>query len=298
MTTAQRDTLLLSLATIAAFAGLLVLAFELYAPRPHVPVAFTPPPSPSPVGAISLPEDALAARAAILYNPTTKEVLYAKNEEAQLPLASLAKLATALATLTADENRIIVVEADDLAEEGDSGLDIGQAWRLRDLIAFGLTTSSNDAMAAAARALSREGTVERMNADAKAAGMTQSYFLNPTGLDLSSSTAGAYGSARDVAYLVEALLRKHPHVFEATAYQPAAGGKATSTLSPLYGLSGFVAGKTGYTDLAGGNLAAVVDIGLNEPVIAVVLGSTIDGRFADVEALVAAAAASRAAPAP
>lgn len=292
--TMQRDTLLLSLASIAVFAGILVLGYAVYAPRPTVPVALTPESLPAPLATLVLPREALIAQAAIVYDPINKRVLYAKNEEQQLPLASLTKLATALAALTQGEDRLVTIEARDLAEEGDSGLSVGQIWRLADLVAFSLTTSSNDGIAAAAGALTREGAIERMNATAKAAGLSQSFFLNPTGLDISSSTAGAYGSARDVAMLVEILLRTHPVIFEATAYEPVASApRAPSTLAPLHTLPGFVAGKTGYTDLAGGNLAAVIDIGLNEPVIAVVLGSTREGRFDDVRALVAAAQAQR-----
>lgn len=292
-----KDAVLMSLVSIGAFAGLLFLGYQYYAPRPEVPVAYAPSPIPALPANITLPTGALEAQAAILYDPVAGRVLYAKNDEAQLPLASLTKLATALAALSQGENQLITIAEADLAEEGDSGLAPGQTWRLSDLVAFSLTTSSNDGMAAAARALTRSGTVEKMNADARAQGLTQSYFLNPTGLDLSSSTAGAYGSARDVAALVERLLRTHPDVFEATAYGPAPSQPGVpSTLLPMHALPGFVAGKTGYTDLAGGNLAAVIDIGLNEPLIAVVLGSSRDGRFTDVATMIEAAKAARIAP--
>jgi D-alanyl-D-alanine carboxypeptidase len=45
-------------------------------------------------------------------------------------------------------------------------------------------------------------------------------------------------------------------------------------------------GKTGFTDLAGGNLAIVFDVGLAHPVVAVVLGSSEEGRFSDMQKLV------------
>jgi D-alanyl-D-alanine carboxypeptidase len=47
-----------------------------------------------------------------------------------------------------------------------------------------------------------------------------------------------------------------------------------------------LASKTGYTDLAGGNLALAFDAGFNHPIVVVVLGSSYDGRFADAEKLV------------
>jgi D-alanyl-D-alanine carboxypeptidase len=43
--------------------------------------------------------------------------------------------------------------------------------------------------------------------------------------------------------------------------------------------------KTGFTDLAGGNLVVVYDAGINHPVAIVVLGSTEEGRFTDVKTL-------------
>jgi len=56
-------------------------------------------------------------------------------------------------------------------------------------------------------------------------------------------------------------------------------------------LPGFIAGKTGFSDLAGSNLAVVVDNGFNRPFVIVVLGSTIDGRFNDIKNLFNAAVA-------
>ena len=53
-------------------------------------------------------------------------------------------------------------------------------------------------------------------------------------------------------------------------------------------IAGLIMGKTGYTDLAGGNLAVVFDVGLAHPIVAVVLGSTPDDRFKDIRALVEA----------
>lgn len=234
---------------------------------------------------------ALTAKAAVLIDPQTGDILFAKNPELQLPLASLTKLATARAVLSsANNNQMVVIKQEDLKPDGDSGLHVGDVWRLADLVAFGLTTSSNDAMAAAASALSSNTAIARMNEEARQGDMPQSYFLNPTGLDISSSTAGAYGSALDVAHLVDDMLRTYPAVFEATIHPPKLSGKsgkgAESTTEPLWNMPGLIAAKTGYTDLAGGNLAVAVDLGLAQPVIAVVLGSTRDGRFDDVRMMV------------
>ncbi|MDZ4226360.1 MAG: hypothetical protein U1C66_02630, partial [Patescibacteria group bacterium] len=64
---------------------------------------------------------------------------------------------------------------------------------------------------------------------------------------------------------------------------------ATSTAAPLLDMPGFVGAKTGFTDLAGGNLVAAFDLELGRPVVIVALGSTLEGRFADVKLLLEAA---------
>lgn len=240
---------------------------------------------------LRLNTDAIQAQAAVVYDPSSGNVLFAKNAQAQLPLASLTKLATAYAALSVgNAEQSVEIALRDLKSEGDTGLRAGDIWRLADLVAFGLTTSSNDAMAAVASALSGQDIVEEMNREAQNAHLEQTYFLNPTGLDISSSTAGAYGSALDVAHLVDMLLRQYPSVFQATTDEPKLSGSsgkgAEATTQPLWDMPGLIAAKTGYTDLAGGNLAVAVDLGLGEPVVVVVLGSTQEGRFSDVRTLV------------
>ncbi|HWB33870.1 MAG TPA: hypothetical protein VG753_00905, partial [Candidatus Paceibacterota bacterium] len=126
-------------------------------------------------------------------------------------------------------------------------------------------------------------------------GLTKTYFNNPTGLDVDLETAGAYGSARDMAVLGAVFLSRYPALFESTTAPTVTITKgarsltADSTSAPLHYLPGLIAAKTGYTDLAGGNLIAAFDLNVGRPIIIAVLGSTEDGRFTDVETLLAAA---------
>ncbi len=246
---------------------------------------------------IALDPNAIDAQAAVIYDPVTKQVLFEKNAQAQLPLASLTKLAAARAVLSSlsPDTQVTVSDAA-LSQDGDSHLHAGDTWSLGKLVAYALTTSSNDAIAAAADALPGNEAVQRMNKAAQDENLAQTYFLNPTGLDVSSSTAGAYGSALDIAHIAEDLLHEYPSIFEATTKAPITQGDSgkdvPSTLEPLWSMPGLIAAKTGFTDLAGGNLVAVVDMGLGEPVIAVVLGSSRDGRFTDMRTLIKAARAS------
>jgi D-alanyl-D-alanine carboxypeptidase (penicillin-binding protein 5/6) len=134
-----------------------------------------------------------------------------------------------------------------------------------------------------------------MNEAARALGLTQTHFFNASGLDVTKSTSGAYGSAYDVARLAATFYKNHPDFFELTTKpevsidQNDATITAAATTEPLQSIPGFVAAKTGYTDLAGGNLVALFDLEPGLTVVAVALGSTRDGRFADIEAIIAAA---------
>jgi D-alanyl-D-alanine carboxypeptidase len=237
----------------------------------------------------------ITAKAAIIYDPLTKKILFEKNADERLPLASLTKLMAAEAVLSLGKNdESIQITQADLRPSGDWGLKVGETWKLSDLLTFGLVASSNDAMAAAASALGADA-VDHMNQRAKELGLTQTYFYNPTGLDLDLETAGAYGSAHDVAILASNFLMQHAALFEATIAPSVSISsnnhtlEATSTAVPLLDIPGLIGAKTGYTDLAGGNLVAAVDLQVGHPLIIAVLGSTHEGRFEDVKTLISEA---------
>ena len=241
---------------------------------------------------VVLESKAITARSAIVYDPTSGRILYEKNSDEQLPLASLTKLMAAAAVLhSTDSGTVISITPRDLEPDGNSNLQVGERWTLGQLITFGLVASSNDAMAAAA-ANANENIITVMNRTAGMLGLTHTYFLNPTGLDLSDETSGAYGSARDVALLAAAFLRDYPELFEATSQSKVSitSGErvlvATSTAIPLLGIPGFIGAKTGFTDLAGGNLVAAFDLEPGRPLIVAVLGSTREGRFRDIQTII------------
>jgi D-alanyl-D-alanine carboxypeptidase (penicillin-binding protein 5/6) len=146
---------------------------------------------------------------------------------------------------------------------------------------------------------SKKMFIQKMNDKARAIGLDDTHFSNESGLDVGSMTAGATGSARDMAILFEYVFRKYPELFTSTTYahmtlssQSNVVHHVLNTNQDVARISGVIGSKTGYTDLAGGNLVVVVDIGINHPVIIAVLGSTRDGRFSDTEQLITATIAS------
>ena len=261
----------------------------------------------SPADAASTAPDAFAqvpieAQAAIVYDLATGETLYAKNADAQLPLASLTKLLTIYAALvTLSPSTPITIPAEATRLEGMRVFREGQIFALADLARLTLTGSLNDgafaiAEAAAARQNLPQGAM--LAAAAAALGLSQTYAVNGSGLDVNTAIAGGYGSARDLALLAGVLVDRAPNIATATTKSSAEavskGGTAFSVLNtdPMVGtIPQLLLSKTGYTDLAGGNLALVFDAGVNHPIAVVVLGSSQKARFTDGTVLVAAALA-------
>ena len=248
----------------------------------------------------------LEAKSVYVFDVVKNEVIFKKNEFAQLPLASLTKLMTAITAIElVPKNSLITIRKEFLKEEGDTGLLADESWKLRDLLDFSLMVSSNDGARSIASVigamdlktdnydLGRKDFIEKMNEKAKELGLKQTYFVNESGLD-DGVISGGYGSAIDVSSLIKYILENHPEILEATKYQtldiPSLNKmhNATNTNISVDQIPGILASKTGYTELAGGNLAVAFDSSIGRPIIVVVLGSTIDGRFEDVTKLVKA----------
>ena len=133
-----------------------------------------------------------------------------------------------------------------------------------------------------------------MNKKAKELNLKQTYFLNESGLDIDEkSLSGSYGSAQDVAMLFDYMVRNKPEILEVTSYNKlelkSEDNKIHNTENTneiINKIPWVIASKTGYTDLAGGNLVVAFDNGMMRPIIISVLGSTKEGRFKDMKKLV------------
>lgn len=250
----------------------------------------------------------LSARAAYVLDLTDGRIFYHLNADAQLPLASITKVATVLAiseVLPSDMH--ITIPYDTAPLGSNERLARGDIWKVSDVTDFTLAASSNDGALILARSAdvslhakyqsspADTATLWRMNDLARQLGLTKTYFLNVSGLDESQTQAGAYGSARDVAMLFAYAASTSPDIFAATTHSSfsllsinGARTIAINTDKVLDSIPGIIMGKTGYTDLAGGNLAIVFRTISDHTIVAVVLGSTEQGRFEDMKKLVAA----------
>ncbi len=253
--------------------------------------------------ALPFADISITAKAAYVWDIQNQKVLYKKEESAQLPLASITKLMTALvANEVLEESDQVEIKGMSIKQDGDSGFLEGEVFDRLTLSDLVLMSSSNDgafALAAAAGNLLSPDSgaytfVDAMNLRAKELGLHETYFKNPTGLDLSPTEGGAYGSARDVAFLMEYIVRNEPDILTFTREDQARVYSKTgefhdaeNTNYYVNKIPGLIGSKTGYTDLAGGNLVVAFNAGLNRPVAAVVLGSTQQDRFTDIMTLVA-----------
>jgi D-alanyl-D-alanine carboxypeptidase (penicillin-binding protein 5/6) len=240
--------------------------------------------------------------AAFVYDVKGKKALYVKGADKVLPLASITKLMTALVAYELiDEKKAVTVQAAAVSQSGASGLMAGERIKAQALSDYSMLASSNDAAYALAAAVGsaidvgdpNQTFVNAMNIRAEELGLNNFIFYNPTGLDIDQKQAGAFGTAREVTFLMEYVLNNYPNILEPSTftatrvYNEAGSYHSAENTNPIVTqIPNLLGSKTGYTDLAGGNLTIAFDAGFNRPVIVTVLGSSFDGRFTDVKKLV------------
>lgn len=238
----------------------------------------------------------LRARSAVVFDLSTNTVLYGQREDAVLPLASLTKLFTVYTALAnTPSNTDVTISERALSPEGDSGLTLGEHITLGALERLALVASSNDAAEAiseATEATSNRPSTALMANAVSALGITDVRASNASGLDISTTQSGGYGSALSVAKVAKSITEIDPSLAYTTtkSYITVKSDTKIHTLEntnqTIDAIPSPLLSKTGFTDLAGGNLVVVFDAGINHPVAVVVLGSTKDERFSDVQALV------------
>ena len=234
------------------------------------------------------------SKAAIAVNMEAKTILYDKNIEKKLPVASLTKLMTALVILDEiDLNSRVIVSKNAVASEGDKGnLKAGEEITARNLLYLLLVNSSNDAAVALAEHISdsEEKFVGLMNAKTEELELKNTRFANATGLDKKDN----YSTAYDLAKLINHALEK-PLLWEIMRVQSlsvfSVDGKETHHLKNTNKLLGklpginIIGGKTGFTNQAEECLILVVSRPENNKrIICVILGS--EDRFGEMEKLV------------
>jgi serine-type D-Ala-D-Ala carboxypeptidase (penicillin-binding protein 5/6) len=229
------------------------------------------------------------ARAWLIENPATGEVLASHDDRYQAPIASITKLMTVIVALQHLKLSDLVQVDPRAAHVGQEAIPLssGQEITVHDLVKGALIQSANNAADALALATapSFPAFAELMNAKARELGLTDSNFVRPDGLD----APGEHSSARDVTRLAEDAM-KIPIVRATVAEQTdtIADGSVLHTWNDLLGVVPGVFGvKTGHTSAAGwGQVAAVRGDGTT--LFVTILGSpSRSRRNADLERLLA-----------
>jgi D-alanyl-D-alanine carboxypeptidase (penicillin-binding protein 5/6) len=209
---------------------------------------------PAPAVGSELPAPRVDARAYLVTNAVSGDVLVGKNANARLPIASLTKLMTvdvALQHLSLGQYVTVSAKAAEVGEES-AGLKAGERIQVDDLVRAALIQSANDAADALADAASggdRALFVSWMNKVAREIGLTRTHFVRPDGLDV----RGHYSSARDLTRLAQwamdlPIVRQDVRLRTSTI----SGGRRLTTWNDLLGVfPGVVGVKTGHTDDAG-----------------------------------------------
>ena len=245
-------------------------------------------------GRFEMPSFDLPADAAVLIAQDTGDLLYQKNPDARVPIASITKVMTLLLTFEAiDAGKVSLDDLVPVSEHAYSmggsqiWLEPGEQFTLDEMIRAICVASANDAAVAVAEFIGGSEPVfaERMTQRAKELGMENTSFKNACGLD----TEGHFSTARDVAIMSRELLVNHPKITDyTTIWTDSLRGGATQLVNTnklLRQYEGITGLKTGTTSGAGVCISAsATRDGLS--LIAVVLGSdTSEERFAAVTTL-------------
>ena len=200
----------------------------------------------------------VSATAAVLMDADMGQVLYEKNGDRQMLIASTTKIMTALVVLEhAAPDDVITVTPDHMAEGSSMYLRAGETVRVEELLYGLLLCSGNDAALALTEcAGGLTPFVALMNEKAAALGMAHTSFANPNGLDAD----GHYSTARDMAVLAAAAV-ENPTFRRICSSRSVTIGQRTMENNNrlLRQVEGCVGLKTGYTQAAGRTLVSCTE---------------------------------------
>lgn len=234
----------------------------------------------------------IGGKSAVLMEQTTGKVLFEKNPNERLPIASVTKIMTLLLTMEALEGELLRLEdtvtcSKTAASMGGSQiwLEEGESMTVDDLLKAAVIVSANDACAVLAEHLcgTIENFVARMNERAKELGMQDTVFLDCSGLN-----DEAYSSAKDVAIMARELMKHRDIQRYTTVWMDTlrnGESQLVNTNKLVRHYEGATGLKTGTTQKAGHCLAATAE---REGIafVAVILGcDSTDERFGGARAM-------------
>lgn len=220
------------------------------------------------------------ADVALIYDLNTNQILFSKNPNKRVPMASITKIMTAIIALeNKKENDKYSVSKSALVGEDSMGLSAGETLSLEELLYGLMLHSGNDAAEVLADNYKngRENFIEAMNEKAKSLGLSDTNFTNPTGLE---GDGEQYTTAHDLLVITNYALNNFPqfrkviatfnYVIPDTRTHKAYYLENETNLLTSY--PGVLGVKTGYTPEA--NLCLVTYLNYRgQKIIGIILGS-------------------------
>jgi len=241
-------------------------------------------------------KDDYSAKALYLMDYNTGEVLFEKNSQEKLPVASIVKLMTICITCQKLDEGAINLDQKVVVSENAAGMGGSQVfieanaeYTIGDLLKSTIVSSANDASVALAEVISgsEENFVELMNEKAQKLGLKNTNYSNCTGLP----TINQFSSAEDTAKLLKEVFsydayHKYSTIWMDTLLHPNdRESELVNTNKLIRHYEGCDGGKTGSTSEAGYCLVATAKRG-NMRLIGVVLGAENGkARFAETSKL-------------
>ena len=222
----------------------------------------------------------ITAESVLMYDLTENKILYEKDPDMRRPMASLTKIMTAIIAI---ENRKpddkYIVKKEDIVGQDSMGVGPGEIYDFQDLLYGLLLPSGNDAAEVFAHNYpsGRTGFVEAMNNKAKALGMLNTHYTNPSGLQ---GDGKQYTTAYDLLILTKYALEQYPlfaqvvstgtyDISQTSTHKELGIVNETNLLTTYPGVKGV---KTGYTPEAGLCLVTYLDYG-DHKIIGIILNS-------------------------
>jgi D-alanyl-D-alanine carboxypeptidase (penicillin-binding protein 5/6) len=222
----------------------------------------------------------ISAGSVLIYDTTSKQVLYSKDPKQRLPMASLTKIMTAVIALEnkKKDDRYRVLQ-EDLVGEDSMGLTAGETLTLSDLLYGIMLNSGNDAAETLATNFpkGRNAFIKAMNDKIKTLGLSDTNFTNPSGLE---GDGKQYTTAYDLLVITQYALTNFPlfdqvvstfdyNIPYSSLHKAFYLENQTNLLTSYPGVKGV---KTGYTPEAGLCLVTYLDYD-GHKIIGVILGS-------------------------
>lgn len=232
----------------------------------------------------------ITAKAYLVGDLETGEVLFESRGDLTLPIASMSKLMTAYVGLMtmAPTTTIEISEQNTKVYPDQSNLRAGEKFQFSEILYPLLLNSSNVAAEAIASSYGRKDFLELMSSYAWEIGLPTSYFSDPSGLSPNNKA-----SVKGFFELTKYIYKNMPELLSITRKVELSSATTTehdfhrfTNIHPFARITGFVGGKTGRTTEAGETMLTILNMD-NRPIAFIVLGSHFDKRKSDTDLLIA-----------